>query len=184
MMNYKLAGTVWTMFIAAFSVGSTSISLPAEKVLAITISVDQNSSYRQYIGLRYEQLPKNLTYLGGWVVGDANTQYGVSNVREGNKQFLMLQRLISINRSGQPTWQVIDVLDIPSLTFPLSLTSLGCSLNGKRDPELVTVAFTEDTEQWTTFVAAWRANRRTGKFEKIPDALAKNIVCENPGWGV
>lgn len=183
-MNHRLTGTVLTVLIAAFSVGSTFISLPTEKVLAITILIDQNSSYRQYIGLRYEKLPKNLTYLGGWLVGDANTQYGVSKVREGNKQFLMLKRLISINRSGQPTWQVIDVLDIPPLTPPLSLASRGCLLNGKRDPELVTIAFTEDTEQWTTFVAAWRANCRTGKIEEIPDVLAKDIVCENPSWGV
>jgi hypothetical protein len=182
-MNHKLTGTVLTVLIAAFSVGSEIDVLPTEKVLAITISVDQNSSSRQYIGLRYEKLPKNLTSLGGWLVGDANTRYGVSNVREGNKQFLMLERLMSTNRSGQRTWQVIDVLDIPPLPPPLSLTSLGCSLNGKRDPELVTIAFTEDTEQWTTFVAAWRANRRTGKFEEIPDVLAKNIVCENPSWG-
>jgi len=183
-MKYKLAGTVFTALIAAFSVGSTSILLPTEKVLAITISVDQNSSYRRYIGLRYENLPKNLTSLGGWLVGDANTQYGVSNVREGNQQFLMLERLISRNRSGKATWQVIDVLGIPPLTPPLSLASRGCSLNGKRDPELVTIAFTEDTEKWTTFVEAWRANRRTGKFEEIPDVLTKDIVCENPSWGV
>ncbi|KAM3112798.1 hypothetical protein [Phormidesmis sp. 146-33] len=139
---------------------------------------------RSFIGLRYRNLPKGLTDLGGWVVGDGTTsRIAVAQVAQGSQQMLWLEKLQDYDSNGRPMYHVIDVLNLPTIkqTERLTAGSRGCTQNGKRDPELAVIVKETNTEKWTQISRAWRANRRTGKFEKIS---TKGIVCENFAWGV
>ncbi|BAZ54288.1 hypothetical protein NIES4103_69730 (plasmid) [Nostoc sp. NIES-4103] len=146
-------------------------------------SAENNSSY---IGLRYYNinLPKGLQYLGGSIVGEFqdNFTYAVSRIKKGNQEMLWFQTLSAPDSQGKVTAQVIDVLNLPQLG---KLEELGfgglCMLNGVPDPELIAIAKSEETEYWKQIQKAWRSNRKLGKFEEVS---TRNIVCQNPGWGV
>lgn len=142
------------------------------------------SRSRSFIGLRYRNLPKGLTDFGGWLIDDETTsKIGVSHVGQGSQQMLWLEKLNNYDSNGRPMYQVIDVLNLPTFekTEQIATGSRGCRRNGKRDIELAVVAKATNTEKWTQISRAWKANRRTGKFE---DVSTKGIVCENIGWGV
>lgn len=146
-------------------------------------SAENNSSY---IGLRYYNinLPQGLQYLGGSIVGEFqdNFTYAVSRIKKGNQEMLWFQTLSAPDSQGKVTAQVIDVLNLPQLG---KLEELGfgglCMLNGVPDPELIAIAKSEETEYWKQIQKAWRSNRKLGKFEEVS---TRNIVCQNPGWGV
>jgi hypothetical protein len=143
------------------------------------------TSNRNYIGLRYKNVPKGLTDLGGWVVGNDlvnGREYVVANVKKGAQQMLWLEVILARDTQGRPTYQVVDVLNLPTITNAVQLTHGGqCSRNGVTDPELITIARYEDTSELRQILRAWRANRRSGKFEV---ASVRNIVCSNRGQGV
>jgi hypothetical protein len=146
--------------------------------------VKQNS--RSYVGLRYQggKMPKGIQQTAGWTVGpetEPGRSYGVSYVRQGNQKMLWLERLVSRDRSGNPTWEIIDAINLPRFNPGEELAPPSCKLKGVADPELIALVKYEDKEIWRNIRQAWRANRRTRKIEVIPPT---NIVCNNPGWGV
>ncbi len=146
--------------------------------------VKQNT--RSYVGLRYQgrKLPKGIQEIAGWTVGtgtEPRQSYSVSYVRQGSQQMLWFQNLVSRDRSGNPTWQVIDAINLPKFNTGEQIAPPTCSFKGVSDPELIAVVKYEDKEILRNIRQAWRANRRTRKIEQIPP---KNIVCQNPGWGV
>ncbi|MFB2891337.1 hypothetical protein ACE1CI_00165 [Aerosakkonemataceae cyanobacterium BLCC-F50] len=146
--------------------------------------VKQNT--RSYIGLRYQgrKLPKGIQEIAGWTVGtgtEPRQSYGVSYVRQGSQQMLWFQNLVSRDRSGNPNWEVIDAISLPKFNTGEQIAPPTCKLKGVSDPELIALVKYEDKEILTNIRRAWRANRRTRKIEEIPP---KNIVCQNPAWGV
>lgn len=146
--------------------------------------VKQNT--RSYIGLRYQggKPPKGIQELTGWTVGigrEPDQSYAVSYVRQGSQQMLWFLNLVSRDRSGKPNWEVIDAINLPKFNSGEELAPPTCKLKGVSDPELIAYIIYEDKELLTNIRRAWRANRRTRKIEEIPP---KNIVCQNPGWGV
>ena len=152
---------------------------------AVTPWVSQRQSSSSYVGLRYRTLPDSLQNLGGWMIGaplsSPEPEYVVSRVQQGNRQMLWLELILSRDSAGKPLFEVKDVLDLPSLKPTEQLASGWCLVGGKRDPEVIAIAVSEDAEYWRQIGRAWRANRQTVRFEEIPPS---NIVCENPGWGV
>jgi|GEM_PF-1183339 len=157
--------------------GNFRVNQPEPQLIA-------QSKSRSFIGLRYRNLPKSLTDLGGWVVSDGTVaRFAVSHVRQGSQQMLWFEKLIDYDNNGRPMFQVIDVLNLPtfSKTEQLTTGSRGCMQNGQHDRELAVLVEATNTEKWTQISKAWRANRRTGKFEKVS---TKGIVCENTAWGV
>jgi len=140
---------------------------------------------RRYIGLRYRDLPRGLESLGGWIIGDAveGKEYAISYLKQGRKQMLWLEILLSRDSEGKPSFEVIDVLDLPQIKSPDQLSGGAgqCKLNQVTDPEIIAIAKYQDAEFWTEISRAWRANRQSHQFERISP---QNIVCYNPGWGV
>ena len=139
---------------------------------------------QSYIGLRYRDVPKGLKDLGGWIVGEteAGIEYAIARVQKGNQDMLWFEILVSRDSKGTPTFLVIDVLKLPKLN---KLDQIGhggsCLRNKVRDPEIVTITEYQDAEYWRQIKKAWRSNRNSGQFEEIS---TRNIICENPGWGV
>ncbi|WP_190902122.1 hypothetical protein [Nostoc foliaceum] len=46
--------------------------------------------------------------------------------------------------------------------------------------DLIILKF-QDAEYWRQIKKAWRSNRNSDQLEEIS---TRNIICENPGWGV
>ncbi|MBD2131373.1 hypothetical protein H6F47_02595 [Sphaerospermopsis sp. FACHB-1094] len=64
-----------------------------------------------------------------------------------------------------------------------SYTLIGyhCLRNGIRDYSIIAVAKDTNSEYFRQIQKAWRANRKTRKFEAIS---TKGVICENTGYGV
>ncbi|HEY9298466.1 MAG TPA: hypothetical protein VIQ31_19335, partial [Phormidium sp.] len=88
---------------------------------------------RSYLGLRYQggKLPKGIQQIASWTVGTGTKplqSYGVSYVRQGSQQMLWFESLVSRDRSGNPTWEVIDAINLPKFNPGEELTSPTCRL--------------------------------------------------------
>lgn len=138
---------------------------------------------QSYIGLRYQTPPRGLKHLGGWIIGDpdASRVYGISHVFRGSQEMLWLE-IVSRDSQGNPSYQVIDVLYLPKRTKSEVLGGAGggCFLKGVNDQEVVAIFKYQHRQYVTPVKKAWRANRKTDKFEEIS---AGNISCENLDFG-
>lgn len=140
---------------------------------------------QNYIGLRYQDKPRGLKDLGGWIVGDPNASrvYGISHIVKQNQEMLWFE-IIFTDSQGKLNFQVIDVLNLPKLSKSegvLGGQSSVCLLRGVRDQEITVIAKYQDTQYLRQIKKAWRANRKSNKFEGIS---TRNIACENPAWGL
>jgi hypothetical protein len=164
-----------------FGTGIPAFSQAANQSPIVTAQANS----RSFIGLQYQDLPRGLTNLGGWVVdiGDnGKFNFSVAHVRQGTKEMLWLERFIRHDAQGRATMRVINVLELPAISKSQTLASSRfCMQNGKKNPDLIAIVEATDTEYRTQIHRAWRANRAKGKFESIS---TRGIVCENPGWGV
>ncbi|MEA5615505.1 hypothetical protein [Nodularia spumigena] len=166
--------------------------------------VNSNKNNNQiYIGIRYRHnfpgyylnYPKGIQHLGGWVVDDpgnlsldpghsiATPEYGISQVKKGNQEMLWFEILVDRDRNGNPNrWLVLDVFNVPKIDKSYTMVGHGgsCLRNGISDIEIIAIAKLEDTEELRQIQKAWRANRKTRKFEAIS---TKGVICFNTGSG-
>jgi hypothetical protein len=92
--------------------------------------------------------------------------------------------IIFTDSQGKANYQVIDVLNLPKLSkseIVIGGQAGVCLLRGVPDQEITVIAKYQDTEYLRQIKKAWRANRKSNKFEEVS---TRNIACENPGWGV
>ncbi|WP_242027318.1 hypothetical protein [Sphaerospermopsis sp. FACHB-1094] len=158
---------------------------------------------RSYIGLRYLpplvtpgylDHPKGIQYFGGWTwtvddpgypsltPGSRATVYGISQVKKGNQEMLWFEIVVNRDRTGNPSqWLVIDVFNVPKMNKSYTLIGYHCLRNGIRDYSIIAVAKDTNSEYFRQIQKAWRANRKTRKFEAIS---TKGVICENTGYGV
>ncbi|WP_243406945.1 hypothetical protein [Cuspidothrix issatschenkoi] len=150
---------------------------------------------RSYIGLRYLSPlvtpgyldhPKGIQYFGGWVVDDVEypkrSVYGISRVKKGNQEMLWFDMVVDRDRKGNPSQLlVLDVFSVPKMNKSYTLIGYDCLRNGIRDYSIIAVAKIQDTEYFRQIQKAWRANRKTRKFEAIS---TKGVICENTGYGL
>jgi hypothetical protein len=172
-----------------------------------TNRVNSNKDNNQsYIGLRYDppplldaykpnylDHPKGIQYFGGWIVDDPGypslapgsraTVYGISQVKKGNQEMLWFEIVVNRDRTGNPSqWLVIDVLTLPKTNKSYTMVGQGgsCRRNGVSDHDIIAVAKIQDTEYFRQIQKAWRANRKTRKFEAIS---TKGVICLNTDSG-
>ena len=159
---------------------------------------------RSYIGLRYLgprvpytlpaylDHPKGIQYFGGWVVDDPGypslrlgsraTVYGISWVKKGNQEMLWFYMVVNRDRTGNRIQRlVIDVLTLPKINKPYTMVGGECLRNGVSDLDIIAVAKDTNSEYFRQIQKAWRANRKTRKFEAIS---TKGVICENTGYGL
>lgn len=159
---------------------------------------------RSYIGLRYLgprvpytppaylDHPKGIQYFGSWTVDDPGypslrlgsraTVYGISWVKKGNQEMLWFQIVVNRDRTGNRIQRlVIDVLTLPKINKPYTMVGGECLRNGVSDLDIIAVAKDTNSEYFRQIQKAWRANRKTRKFEAIS---TKGVICENIGYGL
>ena len=134
----------------------------------------------KYIGLRYGlSLPDNLKILRSEPLSVANdvNENRVSEVQDGRVKMLWLERLTHRDGAGLPHWEVKDVVILPPLRKKEILAYSFCSLSKQPNREIIAVADYRPRVEYLAHVRrAWRANRRSEKFEEISP---KGVKCEN-----
>ncbi|BAZ40698.1 hypothetical protein NIES4101_66590 [Calothrix sp. NIES-4101] len=152
----------------------------------LPVQAQRTSSKNQafsYIGSIYQDLPPGIEYISGWVVGDQfnGREYSVTHIKKGYQQMLWFNTVVSRDKQGKATFKAIDTMNLPKINASQYLGGWDCGRNGKKDPEIVAIVKNENSEYLRNTSRAWRANRKSGKFEAISTS---GIFCINQGWGV
>lgn len=136
---------------------------------------------KEYVGYEHKgviygaTLPNGAKDLGGGLLSNQN--YGVTRFSKGKQFMLWLEKIISRDASGIPSWRVKDVLTFPepkkNEEFLLSYSS-GCRQNGRENLNLIVRAEFISKTKIYKIINAWRANVEKEQFEVIP---IKGIVC-------
>ncbi len=135
---------------------------------------------KQYLGLRYagNKLPAGHKWIAGSLLSDPykdEKQYGVIQVARGRVNMMWFDLLTHNDAEGHAHWIIKDVLFLPVIGKNQMLFHVDCLLNNQPDPELIVIVDNVLRAGYYTQVRhAWRANRRTEKFEPIPP---KGIKC-------
>jgi hypothetical protein len=153
------------------AVGATMTTSPAQRAKA------------NYVGLRYEALPRGFTYVAGSVItptpGGARGDYAFSQVRTPKGEMIWLDSLGAPIGGGDRARAVRASLVVPPLAKDERLFMASCDANGKLDPMVVAVVVNEsDASRYSKIRQAWRADIAAGRFTVIP---LEGIVCEDPG---
>jgi hypothetical protein len=136
-----------------------------------------------YVGLRYETLPRGFAYLAGSVITPSPAgrggDYAFSQVRTPKGEMIWLDSLGAPIGAGDRARTVRAALVIPPLAKDERLFMASCDADGRLDPMVVAVVVNEpDASRYTKIRQAWRANLDAGRFDVIPVA---GVVCEEPG---
>jgi hypothetical protein len=115
----------------------------------------------QYIGLQYPPSPAGLSQDFSMLIENSDV-YSLSLVNDGRSKMLWLSKITHYDtNSGNPFWEVKDVIGLSDLEPGLTLIPDGCQLNGVPDSEILAAGRNK------VIVYAWRANTSLGKFEAI-----------------
>ena len=113
----------------------------------------------QYIGLKYPPSPAGLSQDFSMIIENSDV-YSLSLVKDGTSRMLWLSKVTHYDaNSGNPYWEVKDVLGLSDLEPGLTLLPDGCRLNGSPDSEIIAAG------RNGVIVLAWRANTSLGTFE-------------------
>jgi hypothetical protein len=140
------------------------------------------SPQKKYVGYKHkgvlhgEILPNGVKDQGGGLLSNMN--YGVSRFTKGKQYMLWLEKIVSRDAKGVPTWLVKDVLSFDNLKknqeFHFSFSSI-CRQNGRQDLDLIVLTEFSPSKKTYKVVRAWRADIKKEKFEKVSE---KGIVCK------
>ena len=118
-------------------------------------------SLSQYVGLKYPPVPDGLSESFALLI-EGSEDHSLSLITNGQHTMLWLSRMTDRDASGNPIWEVKDILDLSDVESGLVLLPDGCSLGGVPDSEILVVGRDERIQ------SAWRANTTQDVFEVIP----------------
>jgi hypothetical protein len=180
------------VFVASVVVGCTQTDSRADaprlraKDTAIAASMTTSPAQRakaNYVGLRYEGLPRGFSYLAGSVItptpSGATGDYAFSQVRTPKGEMVWLDSLGAPLRNGDRARTVRASLVVPPLAKDERLFMASCDANGKLDPMVVAVVIDQaGATRFSKIRQAWRADIASGRFVVIP---LDGIACDEPG---
>jgi hypothetical protein len=151
-------------------------------LLLLAIPVFAASQKKGYIGYRHKgvvygsTLPNGVKDLGGGLLSNENL--GVTRYSKGGNDMLWLEKILSRDKNGVPTWQVKDVLKFDKLRKNQELLfsySSTCTQNGRENLDLIVLAELAANKKSYKVLKAWNANVKSEKFNKIS---THEIKCE------
>ncbi len=153
------------------AVSATMTTSPAQRAKA------------NYVGLRYEGLPRGFSHVAGSVItptpAGSRGDYAFSQVRTPKGEMIWLDSLGAAIRDGDRARTVRAALIIPPLAKDERVFMASCDASGKLDPMIVAlVVNNSEGGKFSKIRQAWRANIGTGRFDVIP---LDGIICEDPG---
>ncbi len=146
----------------------------------LIISISAQTIRPVLIGKVYkkpQELPffKSFTDIGGLVMEPTNTGYTLNRITNGKCTYILLEKIINPNSRGTIYYKLLDTLNLGMIDIKKTLVMLeGCMINNKSDSEIIATVKNANKEKFSSVLKAWRANRKTNKFEKI---LSKGISC-------
>ena len=135
--------------------------IPTEAPTASPTEEVTSGRFDQYIGLVYPPLADDLSPRFSMVVQGSDDN-GMSLFMDGGNRMLWLSKLYGYDESGNPTWQVADILDLSNIEAGAALIPDGCSLNGQVDNRIVAVG-----KRGGAILLAWRINTELDSFEPL-----------------
>lgn len=140
------------------------------------------SQKTDYVGYRHkgvvygESLPNGVKDFGGGLL--SNEDYGVSRYGKNGNNMLWLEKILTRDENGVPTWLVKDVLTFGNLKKNQNLLfsySSTCRQNGRENLDLVVLAELAANKKSYKILKAWNASVKNEKFKKIS---TNGVVCE------
>lgn len=152
------------------AVSATMTTSPAQRAKA------------NYVGLRYEALPRGFAYHAGSVITPgpvSGGDYAFSQVATPKGEMIWLDSLGAALRNGDRARIVHASLVIPPLAKDERLFMASCDVSGKLDPMVVAIVVNEvNASRFTKIRQAWRADVGASRFDVVP---LDGVVCEDPG---
>ncbi|MBC5767684.1 hypothetical protein [Ramlibacter albus] len=156
------------------------ITLVASTALFCASSIPGESS--PYVGLRVPPIPADHEDLGGSMLRiQADSEYAIAEVSSPRGRMWWLQKLISRDRAGKPSWEVVAVMPEPDIPRGHVVAMAGlCERGGVEAPEVIAVVKGEQKARLRKIHRAWFVNVQTHKFEPYP---THGLTCINEGFG-
>jgi len=120
----------------------------------------------------------SIKHIGGHLLPKDNfdTDFGIAEYWSAEKRFL----LFYINNDPKKT--ITDIMEIDKKELKNRKLTQYCSTKNGFDSEIIAIVKDSDTEFHSKIIKAWRANRESGKFEKVSNR--KITKCGNESYGI
>jgi hypothetical protein len=150
--------------------------------LILILSCNSNSpKFKSLIGKEYQTLTE-FGIMQGYQEQEAilieslnDIEYGIAHYKKGSFNVVAFERIMR-QANGKVNYLLIDVLEINGIGKNQRISCGLCRLNKLNDTDIIAVyQFNNNDNGFSTKVKkAWRANRKTDKFEQID---TKGIDC-------
>ena len=116
---------------------------------------------------------------GGWSI---EAPYTVKEVFIDKQRLLLLNRVIEKDNKGIPTFQVVEVLTLPTITETEEISGGDCFVNGQKERNFIAIMKSNDNTPFLTKARkAWRVEGE--KFNEV-DVTRLRVKCENYSYGL
>jgi hypothetical protein len=138
-----------------------------------------------YVGLRHPPEPDGVEDEAGWLLEPRDGgEFAVAVMRDGEGRMLWLQRLVSRDAGGSPTFEVLAVERLPDTRSGEELAMVGCRVGSRGDMSTDIVAIVQSdpaTETLTGASHAWRVDSSNRRFVPVS---TENVECLNEAAGL
>ncbi|RYE17666.1 MAG: hypothetical protein EOP45_15415 [Sphingobacteriaceae bacterium] len=115
----------------------------------------------------------------GSVLELARDHYSIATIVKGNYNILLFEKILQIGDGSTVKYKLLDTLNIGLLKKPYTIAYSACRISRKNDSEIVALVKGEYKEYFTKILKAWRANKKTKRFEKTS---IKGVDCFDNGY--
>lgn len=147
--------------------------------------IKQNKNVYSLIGQDYAKLENKIVFedysiqhIGAYLLKKDNfdNDFGIAEYWSLDKRFLLFFRISDFEQI------ITDILEIDNKDLKNRKLTEYCSAKNGFDSEIVAIVKDSDSEFYTKIIKAWKANRKSGKFEKVNKR--KITKCGNENYGI
>lgn len=120
----------------------------------------------------------SIRHIGGYLLPKDNfdTDFGIAECRSAEKRILLFYKIDDSKKI------ITDILEINKKDVKDGKLTEYCSTKNGFDSEIIAIVKNSDIEFQSKIIKAWRANRESGKFEKV--SKGKITKCGNESYGI
>ncbi|NNU33084.1 hypothetical protein HK413_00780 [Mucilaginibacter sp. S1162] len=146
------------------------------------LAQQQNQSSHNIIGREYRFINELTEFKGykeqqGVLIEPMNDHYGLSSVFNGVNTIIIFNKIIPLK--GNVKYKLLDTIMLNKLGKKRIVLMSSCTLHEKTDNEIIAMVTYKAKEHYTDILQARRANKKTGRFEKIAN---KGLDCVDVGY--
>ena len=117
---------------------------------------------------------KGYKQLEGILIQPIETHYALAEIAKGKHTIILFDKVLAVPNSKKVQYQILDTVTVGEIGSGKIIMMTSCRINKKDDCEIIGLVKNAGKETYYSLLKAWRANRKTNKFEKIP---VKGISC-------